>query len=130
LRQHERELDDLAVQVAVVTFQAGPVVEAYLRETRLPWPVLIDESRSLYRAYGMERGGLWDVWGPASWWIYLKLLLRGRRLRAPAGDVHQLGGDVLIDPNGIVRRHHVGSGPADRPAVESLLESVRRERSH
>jgi hypothetical protein len=28
---------------------------------------------------------------------------------------------VLIDPAGVVRVHHVGSGPADRPSIESLL---------
>jgi hypothetical protein len=55
----------------------------------------------------------------------MKLLLRGRKVRRPSGDVYQLGGDVLIDPSGIVRLHHVGSGPADRPTVHSLLQAVR-----
>jgi hypothetical protein len=27
------------------------------------------------------------------------------------------GGDVLIDPGGIVRLHHTGVGPADRPVI-------------
>jgi hypothetical protein len=29
---------------------------------------------------------------------------------------------VLIDPAGLVRFHHVGSGPGDRPSVDLLLE--------
>ncbi len=56
-------------------------------------------------------------------------LIQGRRLHRSDGDVNQLGGDVLIDPTGIVRLHHVGSGPADRPSVSSLLELVRSDAS-
>ena len=33
----------------------------------------------------------------------------------------QQGGNVLIDPGGIVRCHHIGRGPADRPSVRVIL---------
>ena len=97
---------------------------AYMRETELQWPLLVDRERTLYKAYGMERGEAWDLYGPPAIWTYLKLLGRGRRLRRSGSDVEQLGGDVLVDPEGIVRLHHVGAGPADRPEVSVLLEAV------
>ncbi len=125
LQQHQAELDELKVSVVVVTFELDPVAESYVRETGLPWPLLIDGDRKLYRAYGMDRGSTWSIFGPASWWAYLKLLFRGRKLKKSTGDVHQLGGDVLIDPTGVVRLHHVGSGPADRPSVQRLLDAIR-----
>ena len=40
------------------------------------------------------------------------------------GDIFQRGGDVLIDPTGIVALHHVGNGPADRPPVETILGKI------
>ncbi len=125
MRQHEDVLDTLGIGVVVVTFELGFLAQAYVRETQLAWPMLIDESREVYTAYGMNRGGWWDIWRPASWWAYAKLLARGHRMRPSKGDVNQMGGDVLIDPNGVVRLLHVGSGPADRPSVASLLETVR-----
>jgi len=106
----------------VVTFQGLALARAYAQETQLAWPILVDEHLALYAAYGMERGHWWDIWGPASWWSYAKLLWQGHRWQPPAGDPNQLGGDVLIDPQGIVRLHHVGRGPADRPTVASILE--------
>jgi hypothetical protein len=124
LRQHEQQLTDAGVQVCVVTFDAGPLAMAYVRETQLKWPLLVDHERTLYKAYGMQRGSWWNVAGPASIRVYLKLIGRGRRLKRPGSDVRQLGGDVLIDPDGIVRIHHVGSGPADRPDVSELMQSV------
>ncbi|MCP4784114.1 MAG: hypothetical protein GY903_22825 [Fuerstiella sp.] len=124
MREHENEIEALGIKVVIVTFEAGLLAQAYIRETNLRWALLVDEPRDLYSAYGMERGRWWDILGPAAWWVYAKLLVRGRRLRNPSGDVKQLGGDVLIDPAGIVRLHHVGAGPADRPRVSSLLDVV------
>jgi hypothetical protein len=125
LRQQESLLRRYNVQIAVVTFQSPSFAQEYVRATRLSWPVLIDESLTLYRAYGMRRGKLWPIWGPPAWLAYIKLLARGRRLRWISGNVFQLGGDVLIGPDGIVRLHHVGAGPADRPAIAELLSVVR-----
>lgn len=127
MQQHAHTLDALDVRVLVVTFEAGPLARAYLEETRLPFPVLVDEPRTLYAAYGMLRGSAFAIWGPRTWWAYAKELWRGRRPltgRAPA-DVHQLGGDVLVDPSGTLHLVHVGSGPADRPSVERLLQARR-----
>jgi hypothetical protein len=126
LRQRENELDELGMAVVVVTFQSGYFERAYVQETGLQWPLLVDESRELYRAYGMERGRFWDIFGPKSLALYVKLVLHGRRPRAAVGDPRQLGGDVLVDPSGIVQLHHVGAGPADRPSVDAILNVVRR----
>ena len=116
------------MRIVVVSFQGGAVGERYVQESGLDWPILIDTSLELYRAYGMERGGLWPIWGPPAWWAYVKLLLRGRRLRRISGDTLQLGGDVIIGPDGIVRYRHVGTGPADRPSVDELLNEIRAHR--
>jgi len=128
LRQHESELEKLDARVLVVTFEAPERAEAYARETDLQWPLLIDSQRALYGAYGMGRGRWWAIWGPASFWVYLKLIVRGQRPQRPTGDIHQLGGDILVDPLGLVALHHVGTGPADRPAVRALLERIRESR--
>lgn len=113
------------VSVAVVTFEADFMARTYVEDTGLAWPLLIDFERKLYRGYDMLQASFWDVWGPKTWFAYAKELLRGAKLTKSDADLNQRGGDVLIDPGGIVRVHHVGDGPADRPPVDSLLESVR-----
>lgn len=107
----------------MVTFEASPLALAYADETGIEWPILIDQTRLLYRAYGMFAGGFWDIWGPSTWWAYVKELAKGRLPRASRSDLRQLGGDVLIDPEGFVRFHYVGRGPADRPSVDTLLRA-------
>ncbi|MEX2185403.1 MAG: peroxiredoxin-like family protein [Pirellulales bacterium] len=127
LRERQIELAALGADVLVVTFEAGPVACAYMDETQLPWPVVVDPDRSLYHAYGMMSARWIDLIGPRVIWLYLKLMFRGGRVRMPTGDTSQLGGNVIVDPQGIVRLHHVAVGPAGRPTVESLLELIRRE---
>lgn len=125
MRQHESELERLGVRVLVLTFEARERAQAYVRETGLRWPLLIDRERALYSAYGMGRGRWWGIWGPASLWAYLKLIGRGQRPQRPTGDIHQLGGDILVNPMGMVALDHVGKGPADRPTVTALFERIR-----
>ena len=110
---------------ALVTFETGPALRAYIARTGLRWPVLIDERRELYRAYGMDRARLWDLIGPGSWLGYARGMLRGHLPRLPHDDVSQRGGDVLIDPAGVVRLHWVGDNPGDRPPLELILERAR-----
>lgn len=125
MREREAELDELDVAVVVVTFEADFMAQAYVEQTKLAWPLLVDAERSLYRGYGMLKGRAWDLYGPKAIGIYLKLLFRGRRLQRPGSDVTQLGGDVLVDANGVVRMHHVGAGPADRPSIEEVVARAR-----
>ena len=108
----------------VVTFENDFLARVYVEDTGLSWPLLVDDTRETYRAYGMLSASFWDIWGPRTWWVYLKEFLKGQRLKKSEGDISQRGGDVLIDPAGIVALHHVGAGPADRPAVKSILKRI------
>ena len=97
---------------------------AYVKSTQLAWPLLVDSELALYSAYGMGRGSWWSIYNPASIWKYIKLILGGQAPGRPGSDWRQLGGDVLIDPKGIVRIHHVSTDPHDRPTVDSIIETI------
>lgn len=108
----------------VITFEGDLTARRYVEKTALIWPLVIDEKRELYRSYGMLRASFWDVWGLKTWWAYLKEIIKGNRPKKPEADIMQRGGDILIDPDGIVQLHHVGEGPADRPKVEKILQII------
>jgi hypothetical protein len=127
LRERESQWQQRGVAVVVVTFEAEWIARAYAAETGTHWPILVDRQRTLYAAYGLERGSWWRVLTPSAWWSYLGLLLRGRRLHRPTDDVRQLGGDVLVDPAGIVRWRYASRNPTDRPRVDDILAIVARE---
>ena len=81
MREQDDRLEELGINVLVVTFDADFMAKSYVEQTKLPWPLLIDSKRELYRAYGMERADWWSIYGPASIWHYVKLVFgRGRRI--------------------------------------------------
>lgn len=85
----------------------------------------LDEKLELYHYYGMYSAGFWDIWGPKTWLAYLRIILKGARPQKSHGDIQQRGGDILIDPKGIIKLHHIGSGPSDRPSPQTIFNLIR-----
>lgn len=108
------------MKVLVISFQPPQ------QKARGPFIYCSDSERKLYRHFGMLKAGFWDLWGPSSLFAYLLLLLKGRKIESSTADIHQRGGDVLIDPQGWVRFHHIGRGPADRPNIEEIFQVVEK----
>jgi hypothetical protein len=129
LRQQKDRLERNNIEVIVVTFEQEENALNYRQETELDWPLVVDCSKEIYRYYGMGKAGFWDLWGPASWRVYFREILKGNRPRPANDDIYQRGGDVLINPEGMVRLHHISKGPADRPRVDSILQIVEGEDS-
>jgi hypothetical protein len=126
LRQEQNELVERGVDVKVITFDDPQLANPYAESLLGEWPLLLDSDRSLYRRYGFERGSWSAIYGVSSVVRYLGLILSGHRPGRPGKDWRQLGGDVLVDPEGIVRIHHVCKTPHDRPTIEDLLLAIKR----
>jgi AhpC/TSA antioxidant enzyme len=91
-----------------------------------PWPVLVDLDRVAYRAWGLRRATLRTVWlDPGVWARYTRLLLGGQRLRRRGRDTLQLGGDFVVDPDGVITWARPQRGD-DRPLVDVLLVELER----
>lgn len=67
-------------------------------------PAISDPRRSLYRAFGLRRGSLRQVAGPALWPSGIPLVLRrGQSLSRKGGDLFQLSGLFLVFQGQVVR---------------------------
>jgi hypothetical protein len=112
----------------VVTFAHEPIeLAAYRSHLDVPFPVLADTDRELYRLLGAGRGSLKDVWSPGTIKMYARLMRRGRRLRIPTEDTRQLGADAVVDRTGRLHRVWLPPSPDSRPAlaeVIAVIESV------
>jgi hypothetical protein len=124
LWQEKMKLDQLNIKVLVITFEPERLITLAPAEVTEDFPYYVDKERQLYSYYGFFKAGFWDLWGPPTWLIYLRLLLKGRKIIKSESDLYQRGGDVLIDPYGTIRFHHIGTGPADRPDLEVICNLV------
>ncbi len=120
-------LDDFPpLTVAVVTFAPVEELATHRRRLGLPFVVLSDPDRDLYRRFGFGRGSLTEIWSLGTLRLYRDLLRTGRRLRLPQHDTRQLGGDVVIDRDRRVVATFRPRSPDQRPSVNELVAAVER----
>ncbi len=117
------------VTVAAVTFAEPERLAAHRAHLDLPFPVLADTERTLYRRFGFGRGSLRRIWGFGTLVTYARLLGQGRQLRRPTEDTRQLGGDVVIGPDGTLAAVFRPRSPDTRPTVEELIDAVAAART-
>ncbi|MBA3736729.1 MAG: AhpC/TSA family protein [Actinobacteria bacterium] len=130
LSRKER-LDDLnAVAIFVVHDQPELVRRTMLADLDVPFPIAVDIERVFYDAWGLGRGSLFATWlSPRVWLSYGRLLVRGgERYRGSGRDTLQLGGDFVIDSNGVVA-YARPQRRDDRPPVAVLLRELDRASS-
>jgi hypothetical protein len=126
LCQNQTELGELGVRVLVISFGAPSENQNWQRENCPAFEVLADQSRSVYRAYGIQRS-FRRSWAPRTFLYYVKALASGRRWRGIQGDASQLGGDFIVDADGTFLLYHPSQNATDRPEVEEMLELLRHQ---
>ena len=114
------------MEIVLVTFTEPDHLASYRDRHDVPFTVLLDPDRVSYRAYGFERAPARRVW---SWGTIVKYATLLRRdglgaLERPTEDTRQLGGDVVVAPDGTLAAGFWSRGPDDRPSVDDLLAAV------
>jgi peroxiredoxin len=125
LRERKDDFDRLNTQIAVVTFTGGYWADHWLKDTGVDFPLLIDENNDLYDSFDLKRS-FWKTWQPKVILDYAKRLVKGESLKQSSGDPYQMGGDFIIDTDGIVRLAYRSDDPTDRPPVDDLLKVLER----
>jgi len=122
VRDHLDRFGDATI--AVVTFAAPERLAAHREHLRVPFALLADADRTLYRLLGAERGANRAVWSFGTLRMYARLLRAGRELRRPTEDIRQLGADAVIGRDGRLRYLSLPSTPDARPPVSELIAAL------
>jgi peroxiredoxin len=67
------------------------------------WPRISDPNCTLYRAYGLKRGGLMELLGPSVWWRgFVAAVINRHAIGKAGGDGFQMPGAFLVRDGRIV----------------------------
>jgi hypothetical protein len=115
-------LDALGADAVFIAFDAPAALRANMLDgVDVAYPVIADQERVAYRAWGLERAPWWTIFlDPKVWLQYGRLLLEGERIGDAGEDPLQMGGDFIVDAGGTV----VYARPQqrdDRPPVGELI---------
>ncbi len=122
VREHSAQFGDATI--VIVTFAAPERLAGHREQLDIPFTVVADSGRHLYRLLGAERGSNRQIWSLGTLRMYAGLLLRGRRLRKPTEDIHQLGADAVVGRDGLLRYLSLPSTPDARPPVTDLIAAL------
>ncbi|MBW2276544.1 MAG: AhpC/TSA family protein [Deltaproteobacteria bacterium] len=131
MRDRFDEVEAVDAQVLVVSFGEPERVAWLVEDLNLPFRVAADPSRGVYQAFGLAKASFFRVWHPRVIVKYMKLIRSGMKIphRDVAADLWQLGGDFVIDADGVVRYTYYSEGPEDRPSVDELIAELSSSRS-
>ena len=107
--------------------QATPRHAAQFRRRQgIQLPVLADAERVSYRAAGAKIANVSELFGPRS---VTKGILAGARTRRiqtrTVGNAAQLGGSLVVGPDGAVAWSHMSADAGDNASPEEILAAVR-----
>jgi peroxiredoxin len=120
---HQEKFKAANARVVTVSFGTEYWAKVWLQETQSPFPFLLDQEKVAYRAFRLESSVL-RSWSGSNLLYYAKATLQRRKIVANRGNVHQLGGDFVLDGNGRIRLAHPSHTPTDRPSMDVLLQAL------
>lgn len=124
-----RELESLKAEAAehrarlVLVHMLVPGSEENYLPTRSGIARIADPRCELYRAFGLGKGGFWELFGPPVWLPLLVALIRGCGMGHLAGDGLQLPGAFLFRNGRIVAAQRART-QADLPDLPRLFEGL------
>jgi peroxiredoxin len=114
----------------VLIGQATPRHAAHFRRRlEIELPVLADENRESYRAAGAKVATVGELLGPRSVGRGLMRSARSRgaiRQGKVIGHAAQLGGAMVVGPDGTVAWSHMSEDASDNASADEILAAARR----
>jgi hypothetical protein len=126
LHRAQEDINEAGARLVLIG-QATPKHAAHFRRRFAPsLQILADEDRHTYKLAGAVRAGAAQLLNPAS---VLKGIGRTAKNRTtqgrPIGDVAQLGGSMIVMPDGSIPWSHMSHDASDNAKVPEILEALR-----
>ena len=123
--REKEAFERLGVGVAVIGHSNLSSAKAFVEETGIDLPVFVDETRSVYKALNFKR--------PLLSFLTPRVFKRAAEARKAGftqpgvhGDAFQLGGVILLMPDGSMPYRYVSQFAGDHPKLEDLKAEARK----
>jgi hypothetical protein len=126
LRDAEPEFREAGAGLAVVGLGDQAKARELRDEMRLPFPILVDESRVAYRAAGLRSGSLLHLLRPANFTARRRAKAAGFEQKFVGKNPFQLGGSFVFGPGDVDVLSRPSETFGDNAPVADLLAAVRQ----
>jgi peroxiredoxin len=126
LRDDRERFEEAGANVVLIGLGRPDQAERFCHQHELPFACTVQPDRSAHGAFGLRRGSVSQVTGPAVWLPWVRNQLTGKRqtARGGMGDTAQLQGTFVVDAGGVVRYVHRASRSSHMPSNAELLDAL------
>jgi peroxiredoxin len=132
------DFEAAGVRLVMVGHGTPEMAAAFRRAQGVDLPVLVDPERHIYEVIGAKVATLPELIGPRQILAGLRASIKSRTRQGNIavhqgriiGHAAQLGGVLVIAPDGSIRYAHLSETASDYPAAREVLAAARAIRPH
>jgi len=128
IRDQYQSFKDINATVVAITFSSPVEALKLSQELKLPFPLVSDSQKEVYKIFELGAARLKDFLSPKVLWKFMGRIITGwlPSMGYSKDDLFQLGGDFVVDTKGDVVYAFKSSSPAERPTIPFLLEQLQK----
>jgi peroxiredoxin len=125
LRERYDEIQSLGADIVAVGTGDRRYAEAFVREERIPFPVLVDDDSSAAHAASLRTLNWFQLLHPRTWKATRETSKRGHHVHKAGKRVRQIGATFVIGAGDRVRYEHMDADSTDHAAIDEVLAALR-----
>jgi len=124
LRAHEQEFRRKGAELAAVSLGDVQYAKVFREETRITFPLLIDEKRKAYDALELKSGNIFHVFRRDNAAARERARAAGHQQHKLGKNPFQLGGSFVFGPGDVDRFRHFSETFGDNAEMKDLLAAI------
>ena len=124
MRRNKSLFDRAGARVVLVGMGTVEQTAAFKRKFRIPYAMVSDPKRRLYRKYQIGFMPLASIFYPRVIARSVSALANGHGVGIPYGDVRQLSAVFVIETDGTISFGHYAKDSSDHPQTREILEHM------
>jgi peroxiredoxin len=124
LRDRYDEIQSLGADIVAVGTGDRRYAEAFVRDERIPFLVLVDDDASAAHAASLRTLNWYQLLHPRTWKASRETSKRGYHVHKAGKRVRQIGATFVIGAGDRVRYEHMDSDSTDHAPIEQVLAAL------
>lgn len=127
LHRERFAIHDRGAEIVMIGNGAPNFAKAFQEDFSITTPILVDPSLESYRALGMRRGIFATLFSGKVLLHAARALRGGFRQGKTRGDHFQLGGVLVVRPDGVVLYRYQSETAGDHPPLADIIAALGTE---
>ena len=125
MREHYDEITALGSDIVAVGTGDRRYAEAFVREERIPFLVLVDDDAAAAQAASLRTLNWFQLLHPRTWKATRDASKRGHHIHKAGKRVRQIGATFVIGAGDRVRYEHLDADSTDHASIEAVVAALR-----